>query len=135
MKIRLKLTLLFSGLFAILLMAFSLAVYFSTANQREEEYFKRLRQLAITKANLLLGANVQASVLQLIYKSSLNTLPQEEVAIYDTAFHLLYHDAMEIDRVKETRGMIDSIIDLKEIHFYVEDLQALGFSYSFQGKI
>jgi signal transduction histidine kinase len=135
MKIRLKLTLLFSGLFAILLMAFSLAVYFSTANQREEEYFKRLRQLAITKANLLLGANVQASVLQLIYKSSLNTLPQEEVAIYDTAFHMLYHDAMEIDRVKETRGMIDSIIDLKEIHFYVEDLQAIGFAYPFHGKI
>jgi signal transduction histidine kinase len=135
MKIRLKLTLLFSGLFSILLLAFSLAIYFSNANQREEEYFKRLRQLAITKANLLLGAKVEPAVLQLIYKSSLNTLPQEEVAIYDTAFHLLYHDAMEIDRVTETRGMIDSIIGLKEIHFYVEDLQAIGFVYPFQGRI
>jgi len=135
MKIRLKLTLLFSGLFSILLLVFSLAIYFSNANQREEEYFKRLRQLAITKANLLLGAGVSPSVLQLIYKSSLNTLPQEEVAIYDTAFHLLYHDAMDIDKVKETRGMIDSIIVLKEIHFYVEDLQAIGFVYDFQGKI
>ncbi|HEV3326291.1 MAG TPA: hypothetical protein VG052_11825, partial [Puia sp.] len=76
MKIRLKLTLLFSGLFSILLLAFSLAIYFSNANQREEEYFKRLRQLAITKANLLLGAKVEPAVLQLIYKSSLNTLPQ-----------------------------------------------------------
>ena len=135
MKIRSKLTLLFSGLFSILLLAFSLAIYFFNANQREEGNFKRLRQLAITKANLLLGANVQPSVLELIYKSSLNTLPQEEVAIYDTAFELLYHDAMEIDRVKETRGMIDSIIQLKEIHFYVEDLQAIGFVYNFQGKM
>ena len=57
------------------------------------------------------------------------------MAIYDTAFELLYHDAMEIDRVKETRGMIDSIIQLKEIHFYVEDLQATGFVYNFQGKM
>lgn len=135
MKIRLKLTLLFTGMFAILLLAFSLAVYFFNANQREEEYFKRLRQLAITKANLLLGAHVQPAVLQLIYKSSLNTLPQEEVAIYDTAFHLLYHDAMDIDKVKESRGMIDSILALKEIHFYVEDLQAIGFLYVFQGKV
>ena len=135
MKIRLKLTLLFSGLFSILLLAFSLAIYFSNANQREEEYFKRLRQLAITKTNLLLGANVSPSVLQLIYKSSLNTLPQEEVAVYDTAFHLRYHDAMDIDKVKESRGMIDSIIALKEIHFYVEDLQAIGFVYNFQGNI
>src|SRR5258708_6496579 len=134
MKMRLKLTLLFCGLFAILLLAFSLAIYFSNANQREEEYFKRLRQLAITKTHLLLGAHVQPSVLQLIYKSSLNTLPQEEVAIFDTAFHLLYHDAMDIDKVKESRPMIDSILTMKEIHFYVDDLQAIGFLYVFQGK-
>lgn len=30
--------------------------------------------------------------------------------------------------------MIDSIITLKEIHFYVEDLQAIGFVYPFRGK-
>src|ERR1700743_2930578 len=98
MKIRLRLTLLFSGLFAILLLGFSLTIYFFNANQREEEYFKRLRQLAITKTNLLLGAKVEPSVLQLIYTNSLNTLPQEEVAIYDTGFNLLYHDA-GIDKV------------------------------------
>ncbi|HMH23604.1 MAG TPA: HAMP domain-containing sensor histidine kinase [Puia sp.] len=135
MKIRLKLTLLFSGLFAILLLAFSMAIYFYNANQREEEYFKRLRQLAITKTKLLLGAHVEASVLQLIYKNSLNTLPQEEVAIYDTAFHLLYHDATNIDKVKESRGMIDSIMTRKEIHFYVDDLQAIGFVYNFEKKM
>jgi signal transduction histidine kinase len=135
MKIRLKLTLLFSGLFAILLLAFSLAIYFYNANQREEEYFKRLRQLAITKTNLLLRAHVEPSVLQLIYENSLNTLPQEEVAIYDTSFHLLYHDAMNIDKVKETTGMIDSIRKKKEIHFYVADLQANGFVYEFEKKI
>lgn len=135
MKIRLKLTLLFSGLFAILLLAFSLAVYFYNANQREEGYYKRLRQLAITKTNLLLRAHVEPSVLQLIYQNSLNTLPQEEVAIYDTSYHLLYHDAMDIDKVKETTGMIDSIIERKEIHFYVDDLQAVGFVYQFGKKM
>ena len=135
MKIRIKLTLLFSGLFAILLLAFSLAIYFYNANQREEGYFKRLRQLAITKTNLLLRAHVEPSVLQLIYENSLNTLPQEEVAVYDTSFHLLYHDAMDIDKVKETTGMIDSIIERKEIHFYVDDLQAVGFVYQFENKM
>lgn len=134
MKIRLKLTLLFAGLFAALLLVFSLAIYFSNANQREEEYFKRLRQLAITKTNLLLEAGVQPAVLQLIYKNSLNTLPQEEVAVFDTAFHLLYHDAMDIDKVRETQGMIDSILALKEMHFYYEDLQVTGFVYDFRGK-
>ena len=135
MKIRLKLTLLFCALFGILLLGFSLLIYYSSANGREEEYFKRLRQLAITKTNLLLDAKVQPSVLQLIYKNSLNSLPQEEVAIFDTAFHLLYHDAGDIDRVTETKGMIDSIIALKEIHFYVGDLQAIGFVYPYEGRV
>jgi len=70
----------------------------------------------------------------LIYKNSLNSLPQEEVAIYDTGFHLLYHDAVDIDKVKETRGMIDSIVRLQEIHFHVNDLQAIGFLYDYAGK-
>jgi len=133
-KIRLKLTLLFAGLFAALLLAFSLVIYFSNANQREEEYFKRLKQLAITKANLLLEAKVEPAVLQVIYENSLSTLPQEEVAVFDTSFNLLYHDVGKVDKLKETRGMIDSIITLKEIHFYVEDLQAIGFVYPFRGK-
>ncbi|HEV2482097.1 MAG TPA: HAMP domain-containing protein, partial [Puia sp.] len=134
MKIRLKLTLLFSALFAALLLVFALSIYFSNARDREEQYYARLHQQAVTKANLLLGAKVQPAVLQLIYKNSLNAFPLEEVAVYDTAFHLLYHDAVYIDRVKETRGMIDTIVRQHEIRFYVGDLQAIGFLYPFGGK-
>ncbi len=134
MTIRLKLTLLFTALFASLLLVFATAIYFSNAKDREESYYNRLRQQAVTKADLLLGAKVQPSVLQLIYKNSLNSLPQEEVAVYDTSFNLLYHDAVYIDRVKETRGMIDSIVRLKEMHIFVRDLQAIGFLYHFGGK-
>ena len=134
MKIRLKLTLLFAGLFGLLLLAFALALYLSTAAHREADYFQRLRQLAITKANLLLEAGVPPATLELIYKNSLTTLPQEEVAIFDTAFHLLYHDIGEVDKLKETQGMIDSIIALKELHFYYEDLQVTGFLYPHRGK-
>jgi signal transduction histidine kinase len=133
-KIRLKLTLLFTALFAGLLLVFALTIYFTQAAQREQEYFKRLRQLAVTKANLLFQARVQEGVLQLIYQNSLGTLPQEEVAIYDTAYHLLYHDAMDIDKVRETTGMLDSILMRKELHFNYEDLQVNGFVYSVKGK-
>ena len=134
MTIRLKLTLLFTALFAALLLVFCLVIYFSNARDREDQYYKRLRQLAITKTDLLLAAKVQPTVLQLIYKNSLSSLPQEEVAVYDTAFHLLYHDAVYIDHVKETRGMIDTIVQQHEIHFYVQDLQAIGFLYPYNGK-
>jgi signal transduction histidine kinase len=134
MKIRLKLTFLFAGLFGVLLLAFALTLYCTSAAHREADYFQRLRQLAITKTNLLLDAGVPPATLELIYKNSLTTLPQEEVAVFDTAFHLLYHDIGEVDRLRETQGMIDSIITFKEIHFYYEDLQVTGFLYPHRGK-
>ncbi|RQO29677.1 two-component sensor histidine kinase [Taibaiella sp. KBW10] len=133
MQIKTRLTLLFTALVATLLLAFALTVYFSSSETREEEYFKRLRQQAATKANLLFDTKITPNVLQLIYKNAPNALFQEEVAIYDTAFHLLYHDAVEIDKVKETMGMIDSIIARKEIQFYIGEIQVVGFLYEHDG--
>lgn len=129
MKIRNKLTLIFTGIIATLLLIFALIIYFSFSKNREEEYYSLLRHTAVTKANLLLDAKVAPSVLQLIYHNSENTLSLEEVAIYDTAFHLLYHDAVEIDKVKETRQMINDIVKNKEIRFYIGKLQVVGILY------
>lgn len=134
MQIKTRLTLLFTSLIAALLLSFALTVYFTSAQTREEEYFKRLKQQGATKANLLFDTKVSPGVLQLIYKKAPNALFQEEVAIYDTAFNLLYHDAVEIDKVKETKGMIDSTIAFKEIQFYVKDMQVAGFLYSHNNK-
>ena len=129
MQIKTRLTLLFTSLIAALLFAFVLTVYFTSSETREEEYFKRLKQQGATKANLLFDTKVSPDVLQLIYKKAPNALFPEEVAIYDTSFNLLYHDAVEIDKVKETRGMIDSIISLKEIQFYKNNMQVVGFTF------
>lgn len=134
MQIKTKLTLLFTLLMAAMLLTFALTVYFSSSETREEEYFKRLKQQAATKAGLLLDTKIAPEVLQLIYKNAPNSLFQEEVAIYDTAFHLLYHDSVEIDKVKETRTMIDSIERSKEIQFYIDELQVVGFLYLHNNK-
>jgi len=134
MTIRNRLAFLFTGIIAALLFAFALVVYFSFSENREEEYYSSLRHTAITKANLLLDAKIQPRVLQLIYKHSPNTLFQEEVAIYDTSFNLLYHDAVEIDKVKETRQMIHEIVTKKQIRFYQGDMQVVGIFYRHDGK-
>ncbi len=133
MTIRSKLTYLFTLLFAALLLVFAIFIYISSAETRKDEYYKRLREQAITKANLLLDAKVAPEVLQLIYKNSPNALFQEEVAIYDTAFNLLYHDAVQIDKIKETRGMVQEIVQQKEIEFSQGKLQAVGILYNHNG--
>lgn len=135
MQIRTRLTLLFTCLVAALLLVFAVAVYLTSAETREEEYFKRLRQQAATKANLLLDTKVTPRVLQLIYKNTPDALFQEEVAVYDTSFRLLYHDAVDIDKVKETRQMMSRIIAEKEIQFYLGDVQVVGFLYRHNGSL
>lgn len=134
MQIKTRLTLLFTSLIATLLLVFALTVYFTSSETREDEYFKRLKQQAATKANLLFDTKIAPDVLQLIYKKAPNALFQEEVAVYDTAFHLLYHDAVEVDKVKETQGMIDTILAQKEIQFYIKDVQVVGFLYEHDNK-
>ncbi len=134
MQIKNRITLLFTALVAALLLAFALIVYFTSAETREDEYFSRLQQQASTKANLLLESRIAPGILQLIYKNAPNALFQEEVAIYDTAFNLLYHDAVETDMVKETRGMIDTIVAEKETRYYLNDFQVVGFLYPHGGK-
>ncbi len=134
MKIKTRLTLLFTSLTGVLLLIFSITIYLSSSKARQEDYYRRLKQQAATKANLLLDAKVEPAVLQLIYKNSPGIFTGEEVAIYDPAFHLLYHDGVDIDRVKETKAMIDSIAREKEIRFYIGNAQVVGFLYTHAGK-
>jgi signal transduction histidine kinase len=133
MKIRNRLTLLFTAITAALLLAFAFAIYFTYAENREDEFYRQLRQQAITKANLLFDAQVEPEVLQTIYHNTRTSLYQEEVAIYDTSFNLLYHDAVDIDFVKETREMIDQIRRKKEIQFSQAGTQVVGFLFQHQG--
>ncbi|MBB6270588.1 signal transduction histidine kinase [Pedobacter cryoconitis] len=134
MKIRAKLLLLFLTLFGALLLAFAVFIYVSTSQNRKDQYYKHLKREAITKANLLFDAKVPPAVLQLIYKNSINSLFEEEVAVYDTSFNLLYHDAVQIDKVKETKRMIDQIIRQKEITFDQGSLQVVGLLYKHKGQ-
>lgn len=134
MMIRNRLTLLFTTVVAAIMLLFAFAVYFFYAHDRQDEFRKLLHQQALMKASLLFDAGVDPTVLQLIYKNSRNVLHQEEVAIYDTAFVLRYHDAVDIDFVKETRPMIDAVKRQKSIAFIQDDWQVVGFLYRHSGQ-
>lgn len=133
MKIRIRLILLFLVLFGVLLLAFAVFIYISSASTRKEDYYEHLKREAITKANMLLDAKVPPNVLQLMYKNADNALFGEEVAIYDTAFNLLYHDAVQIDKVKETPAMINQIQKEQTIMFEQGSLQVVGILYEHNG--
>ncbi|MFH6987842.1 ATP-binding protein [Flavobacterium collinsii] len=134
MKTRTRLTLLFTLVTATILLVFAAIILISAKENREKEFYALLKKEAITKANLFLNAEVDSKTLQDIYKNNRATLNEVEVAIYTPAFQLLYHDAVEIDVVKETKSMINEIARKGEIKFYQKDWQVIGMTYRFQGK-
>ncbi len=134
MKVRTRITILFTLITATILLAFAAVIYYSARENREKEFYALLKKEAITKANLFLNASVEKQTLQDIYHSNREILNEVEVAIYDTAFTLLYHDAVDIDYVKETRQMMDEINQKGEISFYQDSWQVIGLRYEFKGK-
>ncbi len=132
MKIRTRLALLFTFITAAILLAFAFVIYYSARENREREFYSLLKKEGLTKAKLFFDTKVDAKILQDIYRSNREILSEVEVAIYDTGFNLLYHDAVDIDVVKETEGMIDEIGRKGELKFYQGDWQVIGFRYRYR---
>lgn len=134
MTIREKLSLLFTLITAAILMIFAALVYYAAYQNRETEFYNRLKKEAITKANLFFTAKVESKTLQTIYKNNRETINEVEVAIYDTNFKLRYHDALDIDFVKETKQMIDEVKQKNEVRFYQDNWQVVGLLFSIEGE-
>lgn len=125
---------MFTFITATILLAFAAIIYFSAKENREKEFYSLLKKEAITKANLFFNAKVDTETLQNIYRSNRQILNEVEVAIYDSGFYLLYHDAVDIDFVKETPEMLNEIYQNGEMQFYLKDWQVIGLRYEFEEK-
>lgn len=134
MKIRTKLTIRYTAVTATVFLFLMGMIWFLSENNRRNVFYRDLKKEGITKANLFLQNKVDAATMQSIYMNNREFIDEVEVAVYDTDFNLLYHDAKQIDRVKETPEMIDRIIHKKSIDFFEGDYQVVGLLYSFGGK-
>lgn len=131
MKIRTKLTVLFTIITATIVLIFASVIYYSAKENREKEFYNLLTKEAVTKANLFFNAEVSEKTLQDIYSNNREILNEVEVAIYDQQFKLHYHDAVELDFVKETPEMVRWIYEKGNMQFYQNKWQVVGLRYEF----
>lgn len=131
MKLRTRITLLFTIITASIVMIFGISIYLVAKENRQKEFYTLLEKEAITKINLFLDAEVDTKTLQNIYRSNREILNEVEVAIYNESFELIYHDAVDIDFVKETPEMLEEIVANERISFYQEDWQVIGLLYAY----
>ncbi|WP_336958136.1 ATP-binding protein [Chryseobacterium contaminans] len=134
MKIRTRLTLLFTIVTAMLMIFYGIAVYYSSSEAREISFYAQLRNEAVAKANLFFQSTLSEKEMHRVYKNNTKTINEVQVAIYDPEFNLIYHDDSKVDFVKEDQKMLSNILKKKEISFFIDDLQAIGTVYTHNGK-
>lgn len=91
MNLKVRLALLFSLLVFIILMALSISVYLLYVKFRKDEFFKRLTTEARQSEQIFFSApQLNENVVHQLNKNAFHSLPEENIFIYDSAYHLLY---------------------------------------------
>ncbi|MBI2268972.1 MAG: HAMP domain-containing protein [Bacteroidetes bacterium] len=132
MQIRTKLTYQFTINVALILILFSVAIYYFSSNYREQEFYSRLKDKAITTAKLLSQdvKEVNPSILKAIDRNSVNNLPGEKVTIYDFKNTLLY-DSND-DSTLAAAELINKIRLEKEVRYTEGESEVIGVLFEGQ---
>lgn len=91
MKIRTKIALQFTLIIALILVAFAVYFYYIDQQNRKDEFQTRLRERALTTANLLVKLDpVNKKLLKLIDKETLSRLYAEKVLMFNAENKVVY---------------------------------------------
>ncbi len=128
MTIRTTLTIRFSVLVASILLVLSLAIYFFYARYREQEFYDRLREKALTTVHLLEDVSgIDVELLRSIDRNDLTALYKEEVTIYNAANHIIYDSGNEPYPV--TPGFLRQVREGEEVHLREGQVEVLAVRY------
>jgi signal transduction histidine kinase len=136
MKIRTRIAYLFAVIVATLLLIFSIGIYYLSADNREREFYERLREKAITTARLLYESNGNTipQTLQLIDEQDKAALYAEEISVFDDHNNLIYHNLKSSVRIHSGILQQLSLTRDKEIKRRISDREYLYKYYVEKGK-
>ncbi|MCW5912727.1 MAG: HAMP domain-containing histidine kinase [Cyclobacteriaceae bacterium] len=91
MKLRNRILLFFAGSFPVILGIALLAVYFSMAEYREEEFLQRLKEKTTTTLRLLIDVQkIDHALLRALDETTINNLYDEKILLFDSAGRTIY---------------------------------------------
>lgn len=121
---------MFSAVVIMLFTAVSLSIYFFSADYREDDFYKRLKNKALNAAQLLIEVEeVDANLLMKIERDNPSNLPNERIIIYDYKNEELYSSDAE-NEIKIDSATLDEIRLRKEIRFKSGEYEVLGFLFT-----
>lgn len=129
MNIRAKLTIRFFFIVAVILLFSLIAIYYSSSQYREREFYDRLRTHAETTADLLISVDqIDSSLLRIIDKSRRDVLASESITVYNYANKIIYINNDSI-RFRVPPHLLDRIRLQNEVHWSEGKYEVLGITY------
>ncbi len=130
MQIRAKLTLQFTLLVSVIVLAIFVVIYWLRHNYIEDEFYKRLTQKATTSAELLVTVKeVNAKLLKKIEKANNDVLYRENLIIYDYK-NLKVYSRNDTSRFKISPEMLNKIRKQHFARFKQGDFKIVGMLYT-----
>lgn len=131
MKIRTRITLQFSLFVTAILIGFAVSIYYSASNNRKEEFYNRLKNVALTSVKLLSDVDeVDVRLLKIIHDNTVNNLTEELISIYDSKNKLVFTSDPHSRREKLTT--LEKIKAAGEVRYEEENTEVIGIL--FKGK-
>jgi len=134
MNIRLKLSIQFTAIVLSILVLFSFAIYYFSADFRKNDFNTRLEEKALTTAKLLIEVKeVDSLLLKIIDKNTINVLEDEKVVIYNDANKQIYKSSDKITEKTEPE-ILNQVKNQKKIRYTKNNNEHVGLVYSFDQK-
>ncbi|HEY9048885.1 MAG TPA: HAMP domain-containing sensor histidine kinase [Ohtaekwangia sp.] len=134
MNYKTRLTLLFVGLFFIVLTAILSFIYIAYSEFRRDEFFERLHEKSISTARLLVEVKgVDIGLLKIIDQNSINKMYDEKILIFDEDDKLIY-SSLDDEKIPYSAKLIHTIRQTGQ-KYYVDDDgdEVVGVRYTGQG--
>ena len=129
MKIRTKLALIFFVLVIVVVSAVSFSIYFLSANYRQVDFYRRLKNRAINTAFVLIQIKqIDADLLKKMEQENPASLPNQFVKIYDMDKRELY--SSDIGRIMPfDSSFLNQVRQEGEIKITKSNYEILGFFF------
>lgn len=134
MKLRTRFTIVFTVFVAVILLLFSVVIYYSSEDFRGVQYRERLKDRANSTIKLLIEVQeVDKPLLEIIDKST-RTLINEFICIFDRNSELLYASYAYNDEIEILKARISGIAKDNDYHFAYRDKEAVGILYRYNNE-
>lgn len=126
MQIRTKIAIQFTIIVATILAIFSISIYYLSENYRQQEFYKSLRDRAVTTARLLIKEKeIDKKLLKLIDKNTLSTLYAVEVQVFNDKNEVAYSN-YEADTIYYSPVQLERIRSKGYLEYTYKNKQVVG---------